>query len=422
MATARTKRQKPIRVGVFGIGRGQSFAAQAEVMDGVKLVAVCDQREPSLNAFGAAHPGVTTYTNYDRMLEHDLDAVVLANYCTEHAPAAVQALQRGLHVMSECIACKTMGEAVELVRAVEASGKTYMLAENYSYMNFTQEMAHLYRQGEIGEFRYADGEYVHPINYDYYISLAPTQNHWRNWLPATYYCTHSLSPIMYITGLRPVKCNGFVIPHDPSDVSIGPSFRVNDLASVIMLQMENGGYAKLLHVGLQRHMNWYRVFGSTGCLENLRHGDTSSVLVHHEPWLKQPEEPQDLIYHPEFRKFNDLAKQSGHGGGDFFMLHEFIDAIHTGKPPFFDIYRSLQMSVVGILAYRSALNGNATLDIPSFKKKSELKQYEGDNWSPDPADAGPGQPAPSILGHIKKSPAVLKAAKKRAHELRPDWD
>ena len=88
------KRARPVRVGVFGIGRGQSFAAQAEAMEGVKLVAICDQREQALADFARQHPQVTTYTDYDRMLAHDLDAVVLANYATEHAPAAIKAMQR----------------------------------------------------------------------------------------------------------------------------------------------------------------------------------------------------------------------------------------------------------------------------------------------------------------------------------------
>ena len=188
--------KKVVRVGVYGIGRGRSFAEQAATTDGVELAAVCDQREKSLQEFVQAHPGVTPYTDYGKMLEHDLDAVVLANYCTGHAPAAIQALQAGKHVQSESIATKTMGEAVELVRAVEASGKIYMYAENCAYMSACQEMAYLYQKGEIGEFRYAEGEYVHPVSADTKISLSPTLDHWRNWIPATYYCTHSMSPIM----------------------------------------------------------------------------------------------------------------------------------------------------------------------------------------------------------------------------------
>ena len=415
------RKTKNLRVGVYGIGRGASFAEQAAAMDGVELAAVCDQRERPLNEFVHAHPGVTGYTDYAKMLEHDLDAVVLANYCTEHAPAAILALQAGKHVQSESIAVKTMGEAVDLVRAVEASGKTYMYAENYAYMNFTQEMAYLYQRGDIGEFRYAEGEYVHPVSVDTKIALSPTFEHWRNWIPATYYCTHSMSPIMYITRLRPVKVNGFVIPYDPKTPAYSETYQRSDLASILMVQMENGGYAKLLFGSLEKHYVWYRIYGHEGEMENSR-TDGGQLLVHREPWNEKPGEPNDVAYTPEFRRFHDLAEKSGHGGGDFFMLHEFIEAIRTGVPPYFDIYRGLQMSCLGILAYKSALENNRAFDVPSFHDPKELAAWEGDNWSCDPADAGPGQPWPSIVGEIKKPKRLRDKVAKRARELRPDWD
>ncbi|MCE5237426.1 Gfo/Idh/MocA family oxidoreductase [bacterium] len=413
--------RKTIRVGVYGIGRGRSFAEQAAAMEGVELAAICEQREQALQDFLRAHPGVTGYADYSQMLEHDLDAVVLANYCTEHAPAAVQALQAGLHVQSECIAVKTMGEAVELVRAVEASGRIYMFAENCAYMNFAQEMAYLYQKGEIGEFRYGEGEYVHPVSADTKISLSPTFDHWRNWMPATYYCTHSMSPIMYVTRLRPVKVNGFVVPWDAMTPACSDTYKRNDLAAVIMVQMENGAYAKLLLGALEKHLLWYRIYGHKGCLENSR-TDYTQLLIHKESWNKQPGEPADMTYRPEFRQHHDLAARTGHGGADFFMLHEFVQAIRTGVPPYFDVYRGLQMSCLGILAYRSALNNNVALDVPSFDNAVELAPYEGDNWSADPADAGPGQPLPSILGDINKPKQLREKIAKRARELRPDWN
>jgi len=412
---------KTIRVGVYGIGRGRSFAEQATAMDGVELAAICEQRERPLQEFLSAHPGVTGYTEYSKMLEHDLDAIVLANYCTEHAPAAIQALQAGKHVQSESIAIKTMGEAVELVKAVEASGKVYMYAENYAYMTCVQEMAHLYQKGEIGEFRYGEGEYVHPVSADTKISLSPTFDHWRNWIPATYYCTHSMSPIMYITHLRPVKVNGFVIPWDPKTPACSDTYKRNDLACIIMVQMENGAYAKLLFGSLEKHYVWYRVYGHEGEMEMSR-TDGGQLTIHREPWNKKPGEPADLTYRPEFRQFHELAARSGHGGGDFFMLHEFIEAIRTETQPFLDIYRGLQMSCLGILAYKSALNNNMAFDVPSFQDAAELEPYVGDNWSCDPADAGPGQPFPSILGEIKKPKKLRDKVARRARELRPDWD
>ncbi|HPT99106.1 MAG TPA: Gfo/Idh/MocA family oxidoreductase [Armatimonadota bacterium] len=413
--------EKKVRVGVFGIGRGRMFARQAAAMEGVELVAICDQREKPMREFAAQYPGVATYTEYERFLEHDMDAVVLANYATEHAPAAIQAMRAGKHVQSENIAVKTMAEAVALVRAVEETGKIYMYAENCCYMNTVQEIRRLYAAGELGEFRYGEGEYVHPVSPDEKIRLSPTWDHWRNWLPATYYCTHAMGPLMYISRTRPVQVTGFEVPYDFEDPTCTQTAKRSDTAGIIICRMDNGGYVKLLQGNLKCHLNWYRIYGNRGSAETLRHGDTASIRVRKEPWEKGEEEPVERIYKPEFPEFHDLASRTGHGGGDFFVVHEFIRAIRTGEPPYLDVYTGLQMSCVGILAHRSALNNNATYEVPSFRDPAELKRWENDHLSPDPADPTEARIPASTLGEIEKPPEVRASFERRARELCPDW-
>jgi len=146
---ARRGKRTAIRVGVFGLSRGMSFA-RAAGSAGMELVAVCDKRVQTLSG-KLEDLEVVTYSDYEDFLSHDMDAVILANYFHEHAPFAIKALQAGKHVMSETAACKTPAEGVALARAVEKSGKTYMLAENFPFFVYNQEMRRLYHRGEIGE-------------------------------------------------------------------------------------------------------------------------------------------------------------------------------------------------------------------------------------------------------------------------------
>ena len=134
------KNRHSIRVGVIGVGRGSSFTGDAAKAAGFDLVALCDTWEEKLKKF-VEEKQVATYTNYDKFLEHDMDAVVLANYFHQHAPFAIKALKAGMHVMSETAACHTLAEGVELIRTVEKTGKTYMFAENYPYMRHNQELS-----------------------------------------------------------------------------------------------------------------------------------------------------------------------------------------------------------------------------------------------------------------------------------------
>jgi uncharacterized protein (DUF1786 family) len=46
-----------------------------------------------------------------------MDAVVLVSDFDQHAPAAIAALDRGLSVLSETAACRTVAEGVALVEA-----------------------------------------------------------------------------------------------------------------------------------------------------------------------------------------------------------------------------------------------------------------------------------------------------------------
>ena len=399
----------PIRVGVIGLGRGMGFAHGAGECVGMKLVALCDTWEAKLKQAGRQFPEVATYTDYDRFLEHEMDAVILANFFHQHAPFAVKALRAGMHVMSETSACKTLGEAAALARAVEQSGKTYMLAENYCFIAYNQEMRRLYRAGEIGTLRLGECEYIHPGAGPWINALSPGEQHWRNWIPSTYYCTHALGPMMYITDLRPVSVNAHSIDWagDERDNLI---VRQGDPGSTILCRMSNGATVIVNGLGLRGHSVWYRLHGSRGLMENLRHGDHGMLRVAHEPFdLTQPSDPTERLYRPQFPVYGDLAARAGHGGGDFFTNYFFAEAIRAGRQPWLDVYRGIDMSIVGIQAWKSCLANGAPFEVPDFRREAVRKKYEGEDWSPFAEDQRPGQPPPSIAG-IRRITAAQRAA------------
>ena len=409
MMATKYDKDRPIRVGVVGVGRGRSFMRTASAT-GMELVAICDTWEERLETEGLAL-GVETYVDYEQFLSHDMDAVVLANYFHQHAPLAIQALAANKHLMSETAACHTLAEGVALARAVEQSGKIYMFAENYPYMVYNQEMKRLYQQGRIGEFKYGEGEYVHPDPPEVKLARSCGRNHWRNWIPATYYCTHSIAPVMYITDTRPVKVNGFAIPYDFGDTSQTHHMNNADTAAVIICRMDNDAVMKSLHGALRGHGNYVRIHGNQGLMENSRHGDKTRLRVWREPWEKDRSEPVETVYKPDFPLHHDQATSTGHGGGDFFTSYHFAAAIRSGDQPYLDVYRGIDMSIAGIQAWRSALADSAPMEVPDFRIEAVREQYATDDWSPDPERRKKGQPPSSILGHIEP-PAEAQALAK----------
>ena len=404
-------KEKPIRVGMVGVGRGLSFVRGAHESAGMRLVALCDTWEERLKEAGE-QLGVTTYTDYNAFLEHDMDAVILANYFHEHAPFAIKALAAGKHVMSETSSNGTLAEGVALCRAVEESGRTYMLAENYPYTVFNMEMRRLYQDGEIGRVTYAEGEYNHPMSARDRMRIACGLDHWRNWIPPTYYCTHALAPLVFITETMPVKVNALSIACRSVDAK---TVRRADPGSVILCRTDNGAVFRLFGLTLPGHSNWYRVHGDRGAMEITRgpgYFGPGQVRVWHEEWDLRPGEVRERTYVPEWPEHGDLARQAGHGGGDFWTNLAFAEAIRSGRPPFLDVYRGVAMSSVGILAWKSALADGAPFDVPDFRSEADRAAWADDHWSPWPKDARPGQPPPSILGTPKPTAKGLACARR----------
>lgn len=407
------KSSRVIRVGVIGVGRGQSFMRGAGELTGMKLVAICDTWKERLRVVGKQQK-VTTYTDYDKFLEHDMDAVVLANYFHEHAPFAIKALDAGKHVLSECSCNATLAEGVALCRKVEQTGLIYMLAENYPYMRCNMEMRRVYRTGEIGKVLYAEGEYNHPMPPLPLMQLSPGMDHWRNWLPSTYYCTHALAPLMYITDTRPVMVNGLSIAC--RELQRQTVMR-GDPGSVILCRMDNGSVFRIFGLKVPGHSIWYRVHGTCGAMEIAR--GTGMLRVWHEEGDVKPGEPLERLYMPQWPEHADLANRAGHGGGDFWTCFEFANAIRSGRQPFLDVYRGVAMSSVGILAWMSALENGKPIEVPDFRKESSRRKVENDHRSPFPSHIRQGWPSlpPSILGVPEPTKEGLDFSRKAWKEI-----
>jgi hypothetical protein len=69
------------------------------------------------------------------------------------------------------------------------------------------------------------------------------------------------------------------------------------------------------------------------------------------------------------------------------------------------------MAAVGILGWRSCLEDGKPFAIPDFRDEAARRTVEDDHWSPFPDDARPGQPPPSIRGHVAPSDAAVSYAR-----------
>ena len=375
-----------IKIGVFGAARGYVMIEVLAKHPDAELVAVCDKYVPLLEKCKKLADEVgaklSTYECFDDFIKHDMDAVVLANYANEHAPFAVRCFNAGMHVLSEVLPSETLGQAVELVEAWEKSGKIYGYAENYCYFPATFEMKMQYEKGVLGEVRFAEGEYIHDCT-----SIMPQitygdRHHWRYNHPATFYCTHSLGPIIYITGAKPVKVIGFDTP--PSDFLEKNGYTA-PTSGMELVELDNGAIVKSMHGQLKREptMNFYSLYCEKGMMETDRFDhDFKHVNLYIEGEQSCKGDLKNYVPAPYIS--NELADSiNSHGGSDFYPTHFFIEKIlgrEDGKYCI-DLYQALSMSLPGIMAHRSLLDGNKPYEVPDFSKKEMRDKYRNDNKS-----------------------------------------
>ena len=381
---------KKIRVGVLGAFRGTSMINYCKIADNAEVVAICDKWKEGLDTQKEINKdlNIAYFDNFDDFIKYDMDAVVLANYATEHAPFAIKAMKAGKHVFSEVLPVQTMKEAVELIECIEQTGKVYAYGENYCYMPAPYEMRKLYKEGIIGNLEYAEREYVHNCAPIWPSITYGDKHHWRNNMYSTYYCTHSIGPIIHITGLRPVSVVGMESTLNERMRAVGQK---GAALGMELITLENGAIVKSIHGGLYKDSKFYCVYGEKGRMETARYaanaGDVSKIYIEYDQTAGAYNTAKREEYHVGEK--NKKEHNFGHGGSDFWSMYNFIEKILGDEnADTIDIFEALDMALPGMFAYRSILNGGSVETIPNLRNKEEREKYRTDVMCTDPEVAG----------------------------------
>ncbi len=371
-----------IRLGIWGLGRGGAFWNLCRDLN-LDVVAGCDFNADLHARFLRDNPGAMATTSADEFLAADVDAVLLATFCPQHADDAIRCLRAGKHVLSEVTAFHTPAEGVRLVEAVLASGLVYNLAENYPFSAANMWLAQQWRKGLFGELMYAEYEYVHELralSYTYLngAPIAPdgALHTWRSWLDYHFYCTHSLGPIMQITGTRPTRVvslpgtqtlPGYPVRREDGNGALGG-------VAPSLMTMSNGAIVRNLMGGTTSDSHIQRLWGTRGAATQGAGSGTGLSLR-----LGGHGESPAMEVRPSWPELGDSAGATGHGGGDFWVLYYFARQILTGEPAPWDIHAAADVTLPGILAYRSALENGRAYDVPDFRDARQRDLWRNDD-------------------------------------------
>jgi predicted dehydrogenase len=398
-ATKAAEGGKKIRLGFIGVGdRGTGLLRVTLRFANVEIPAICDINEGNLTRAqdlvekaGQKRPEgyAKDPHDYRRLLERgDIDAVVIGTPQELHAEMTIDSFKAKKFVGSEVPACTTIDECWAMVRAANQYNGGYMLLENYIYSDPVMTVQQMVDKNLFGDLTYGYGSYIHEIRGMRFAKDGGLT--WRGYNVlknrGLVYPTHAIGPVcrwMGIDGVKDSLQTLVAMDSKPASTKLFAAEKFGSDSKQAKVDFENGDtnqalirtkQGRLIEVRYDTSsprpagMGEYSLQGTKGAYEakfGLRHvyleGRTPA-----EKW-EPLEQYESEFRHPYWKQQADKAKTTGHGGGDWFVIADFVEAVRTGKSPI-DIFDAVTWTSVRPLSEQSIRSGSQPVEVPNFRQ------------------------------------------------------
>ncbi len=403
---------KRIKIGVIGTGlRGQWVLWLAAKYPEIDIPAICDIDDDMIESAlkilkDAQKPEPKVYKKGDEdfrnmVTNEELDGVYIATPWEWHAEMALAAMKAGKHVGTEVPAALTVDDCWDLVNTSEKTGKFCMIMENVCYRRDVMAVLNMVRQGLFGELLHCQGGYQHDLRHvKFNDGKQPygggvkfgkkgySESKWRTNHSVNrngdLYPTHGLGPVSTMLDIN--RGNRMVHLTSTATQSRGlhnyivklggkehpnakVQFKLGDIVTTV-IKCANGQTIMLSHdTNSPRPYSLnFRVQGTKGIWMR----DNDSIYIEgrstEEHLWESEEEYMQEYDHPLWKRFENEASGSGHGGMDFFILRAFVESIKQDVPPPIDVYDAVSMSVICPLSEESIANNSTSVEIPDFTR------------------------------------------------------
>ena len=141
-------------IGIGGMGRSHLRYLWAGEVPGAKLAAVNDVSPQRLEWAESAYPDLRRFESAESLMDsREVEAVIVATPHYFHAPLAIQALERGLHVLIEKPAGVYTRQVQEMNEAAAHSDGVFGIMLNQRARPVHQKLKELVESGEVGEIK-----------------------------------------------------------------------------------------------------------------------------------------------------------------------------------------------------------------------------------------------------------------------------
>jgi predicted dehydrogenase len=402
---------KLLRIGFVGTGsRGQANIRNLLKIEGLQITAICDINETNLmrahdfivNA-GQKKPDLyfRSETDFLRLCDRkDLDIVFTATPWEWHTPVCVAAMNAGKHAATEVPAATTLDECWQLVETSERTGQYCTTLANVAYYKNVMTITKMIHEGVFGDILHAEVGYQHDIRpgrfnentLKYYNETGLA--HWRvrhhEKTEGNIYPIHPIGCAAQWMGINrgdrfsylvsmstPSKgLNVFAAREFGEDHPLAKKEYVHGDINTTLIKTAKGLTITLYHdcATYRPYDLILRVQGTEGIYSGSHNGIFINGISPQQDRFKYDYENFDEAefvknYTPKlWKEMGGKAAGSGHGGGDFMVLHRFIEAIRNRVNPDIDVYDSASWSVITELSSKSVREGSRPVDIPDFTK------------------------------------------------------
>jgi predicted dehydrogenase len=328
-------------------------------------------------------------TDFRRLCDRsDLDLVINATPWQWHTPISVAAMNAGKHAATEVPAAQTVEECWQLVETSEKTGKQCVVLENDCYYRHVLFVLNIIRAGLLGEVLFAEAGYMHDIRA---VKFGVSPGGGEPWRlehsvdrDGNLYPTHPIGPVAWWMDInrgdqfahlvsmssKARSLKEFAIKEfGANDPRARRDYKLGDV-NTTMIRTVQGKTISLYHdtntPRVKEHI--VRVQGTKGAYNDMMNAiylDGVSPEAHR--W-EPADEYKKKYDHQLWKKMEEEAKGSGHGGGDYMEMYRLIKNLSAGKPHEIDVYDAAAWSVIVPLSEESVANRSKPVDFPDFTR------------------------------------------------------
>lgn len=119
-------------------------------------------------------------------------------------------------------------------------------------------------------------------------------------------------------------------------------------------------------------MTNYQLQGTDGCYESARApGERNRIWLRSKcrdmTWM-DIEQLEDEFLPQQWKTQAEIAMKTGHGGGDYFEVIDFVNAITGKKECPIGIDQAMDMTLPGLVSQQSIIQNGAWLEVPDSRQ------------------------------------------------------